>query len=149
MGWTSPPKQNSSFLANSPLEKFSPSNTSTPKKAKNFEINKSRENSSPSKVSTKIRAKYSVFLKRKSELEIEVNELLGLAIDEKVQPSILKLRALDLKSRLTSLGIDSWINDDKICQLDPIELSNWEDNFSKHISNVLYQSEDKINIRKG
>ena len=113
------------------MEKFSPSKTSTPKKAKNFEINKSRENSSPSKVSTKIRAKFSVFLKRKSELEVEVSELLSLAIDEKVQPSTLKLRALDLKSRLTSLGIDSWINDDKICHIDPIELSNWENNISK------------------
>ena len=40
----SPPKQDSSFLANSPKENFSPSKTSTPKKAKNFEINKSREN---------------------------------------------------------------------------------------------------------
>ena len=54
-----------------------------------------------------------------------------------------------MKSRLTSLGIDSWINDDKICHIDPIELSNWEDNISRNIANVLYQTEDKINIRKG
>ena len=82
-------------------------------------------------------------------MEVEVSELLSLAIDEKVQPSTLKLRALDLKSRLTSLGIDSWTNDDKICQLDPLELSNWEDNIGKQIANVLYQSQDKININKG
>ena len=100
-------------------------------------------------LNSKIRAKFSVFLKRKSELEVEVSELLSLAIDEKVQPSTLKLRALDLKSRLTSLGIDSWINDDKIYHIDPIELCDWENNISKKIANVLYQTEDKINIRKG
>ena len=111
-----------------------------------LEANKPSNSDNPN---SKIRAKYSVFLKRKSELEAEVSELLGLAIDEKVQPSTLKLRALDLKSRLTSLGIDSWINDDKICHIDPIELSNWEDNISRNIANVLYQTEDKINIRKG
>merc|ERR1711873_290430 len=61
----------------------------------------------------------------------------------------LKLRALDLKSRLTSLGIESWINDDKICHLDPIELSDWEDKISKDIATVLYQTKDVINIRKG
>ena len=54
-----------------------------------------------------------------------------------------------MKSRLTSLGIENWINDDKICHLDPIELSNWEDKISKDIANVLYQTEDKITIRKG
>ena len=82
-------------------------------------------------------------------METEVNELLGLAMDEKVQPSTLKLRALDLKSKLTSLDIDRWINDDKICQIDPLGLSNWENNIGKQIANVLYQSEDKITIRKG
>ena len=66
-----------------------------------------------------------------------------------MQPSPLKLRALDLKSRLTFLDIDSWINDDKICHIDPIELSDWENNIRKKIANVLYQTEDKINIRKG
>ena len=75
--------------------------------------------------------------------------MLSSSKDEQVQPSTLKLRALDLKSRLTSLGIESWINDDKICHLDPIELSNWEDKISKDIANVLYQTEDKITIRKG
>ena len=116
------------------MEKFSPSKTSTPKKAKNFEINKSRENSSPSKVSTKDRAKYSVFLQRKSELETEVEELLGLASDEKMQPSTLKLRALDVKSKLTSLDIDKWINDDRVCQIDPLELNNWKHNIGKQIA---------------
>ena len=74
----SPPKQDSSFLANSSREKFSPSKTSTPKKAKNFEINKSRENvdkhllersensdSFRSNSSTKIKAKFDLFLRRK------------------------------------------------------------------------------------
>ena len=147
---------------NSSKEKFSPSKTSTPKKAKNFEINKSRENvdnhslersegsnSFRSNSSTKIKAKFDIFLRRKIELEVEVEELLSSSKDEQVQPATLKLRALDLKSRLTSLGIESWINDDKICHLDPIELSNWEDKISKDIANVLYQTEDKITIRKG
>ena len=74
---------------------------------------------------------------------------MSLATDEQVQPTTLKLRALDLKSRLTSLGIENWINDDKICHFDPIELSNWEDKISKDMANVLYQTEDKITIRKG
>ena len=140
---------NNSLGQKSPNNDFAHIGTSPLKQNSSFLVNSSRENSSPSKVSTKIRAKFSVFLKRKSELEVEVSELLNLAIDEKVQPSTLKLRALDLKSRLTSLGIDRWINDDKICQIDPLELSNWEDNIGKQISNVLYQSEEKINIRKG
>ena len=75
-------------------------------------------------LNSKIRAKFNVFLRRKTELEVEVKELLSLSNDEQVQPTTLKLRALDLKSRLTSLGIESWINDDKICHLDPIELSD-------------------------
>ena len=86
-----------------------------------LEVDKPSKSDNPS---AKVRAKYSVFLKRKSELETEVNELLGLAMDEKVQPSTLKLRTLDLKSKLTSLDIDRWINDDKICQIDPLDLSN-------------------------
>ena len=62
-----------------------------------LEVDKPSKSDNPS---TKIRAKYSVFLKRKSELEAEVSELLGLAIDEKVQPSTLKLRALGFRYRL-------------------------------------------------
>ena len=95
-------------------------------------------------LSSKIKAKFNVFLRRKTELEVEVKELLSLSNDEQVQPTTLKLRALDLKSRLTSLGIESWINDDKICHLDPIGLSNWEDKISKDIANVLYQTETKL-----
>ena len=100
-------------------------------------------------LSSKIKAKFNIFLKRKTELEVEVKELLGSSNDEQVQPTTLKLRALDLKSRLTSLNIENWINDDKICHLDPIELSDWEDRIGKDIATVLYQTEDKINIRKG
>ena len=109
----------------------------------------SRELGNSNNLNSKIKAKFNVFLRRKSELEVEVDELLSSSKDDQVQPSTLKLRALDLKSRLTSLGIESWINDDKICHLDPIELSSWEDKISKNIANVLYQTEDKITIRKG
>ena len=52
-------------------------------------------------LSSKIKAKFNIFLKRKTELEVEVKELLGSSNDEQVQPTTLKLRALDLKSRLT------------------------------------------------
>ena len=34
-------------------------------------------------------------------------------------------------------------------QIDPIELSNWEDQISKNIARVLYGAEEKITIRKG
>ena len=88
-------------------------------------------------------------MKRKDELEVEVRELLSSSNDEQVQPTTLKLKAIDLKSRLTSLNIEKWINDDKVCHLDPIELSNWEDRIGKDIATVLYQTEDTINIRKG
>ena len=65
-----------------------------------------------------------------------------------MQPATLKLRAIDLKERLTSLGIANWINND-LDQIDPIELSNWEDQISKNIARVLYGAEEKITIRKG
>ena len=94
-------------------------------------------------------ANFNIFLKRKDELEVEVGELLISSKDEQVQPTTLKLKASDLKSRLTSLNIEKWINDDKVCHLDPIELSNWEDRIGKDIATVLYQTEDTINIRKG
>merc|ERR1711873_22524 len=61
----------------------------------------------------------------------------------------LKLKALDVKSKLTSLDIDKWISDDKVCQIDPLELNDWENKIGKQIAKVLYQSEDKLNIRKG
>merc|ERR1712112_309219 len=111
-----------------------------------FKNNKSSKSSSPS---AREKAKYSIFLQRKSEIESEVNELLGLALDEKMQPSTLKLKALDVKSKLTSLDIDKWISDDKVCQIDPLELNDWENKIGKQIAKVLYQSEDKLNIRKG
>ena len=66
-----------------------------------------------------------------------------------MQPSTLKLKANDLKSKLTSLNIDKWINDDKLGHFDPIDLSNWEDKIDRDIATVLYQTEDLINIRKG
>ena len=99
----SPPRQDSSFLANSPKEKFSPSKTSTPNKVKNFEINKSRENvdnhslernedgnSFKSNSSTKIKAKFDIFLRRKSEVEDELEELLSCEKNDIVQPATLK-----------------------------------------------------------
>ena len=52
------------------------------------------------------------------------------------------------KVRLTSLGVANWINSD-LDQIDPIGLSNWEDQVSKDIARVLYGAEDKITIRKG
>ncbi len=53
-----------------------------------------------------------------------------------MQPATLKLRAIDLKERLTSLGVVKWINKD-LDQVDPIELSNWEDQISKSVARVL------------
>ena len=94
-------------------------------------------------------ANFNIFSKRKDELEIEVGKLLISSKNEQVQPTTLKLKANDLKSKLTSLNIEKWINDDKVCDLDPIELSNWEDRIGKDIATVLYQTEDTINIRKG
>ena len=44
-----------------------------------LEVDKPSKSNNPS---VRDRAKYSVFLQRKSELETEVNELLGLATDE-------------------------------------------------------------------
>ena len=158
----SPPKQDSSFLANSPKEKFSPSKTSTSKKAKNFEINKSRENvdnhslersedsnSFKSNSSTKIKAKFDIFLRRKSEVEDELDELLYSEKNDIVQPATLKLKALDLKARLAKLGIDNWVNNETLDHIDPISLSNWEDKISKIVANILYRAEEKISIRKG
>ena len=56
--------------------------------------------------------------------------------------------ALDLKARLTSLGVVDYVNSD-LDQIDPIGLSSWEDQVSKSIANVLYRAEAKITIRKG
>ena len=65
-----------------------------------------------------------------------------------MQPATLKLRATDLKARLTLLGIANWINSN-LDQINPIELSDWENQISKDISMVLYGAEKKITIRKG
>ncbi len=83
------------------------------------------------------------------DLETEVGKLLISSKNEQMQPSTLKLKANDLKSKLTSLNIDKWINDDKLGHFDPIDLSNWEDKIDRDIATVLYQTEDLINIRKG
>ena len=101
------------------------------------------------KSSAKIRTKFNIFLRRKTEIEAEIEELLMYEKDENMQPSTLKLRALDLKSRISSLGIANWINEDRIDLIDPIELSSWEDKASRNIAKVLYHAEDKITIRKG
>ena len=63
--------------------------------------------------------------------------------DDSAQPATLKLRALDLKSILTLLGVVIWVNSDFVDQIDPIELSNWEDQVSKSIANALYRAEEK------
>ena len=104
--------------------------------------------SSKSKSSAKIKAKFDIFLHRKSEVETEIDELLCSEKDDSVQPATLKLRATDLKARLSSLGIANWINSD-LDQIDPIELSSWEDQVGKSIASVLYRAEEKITIRKG
>ena len=65
-----------------------------------------------------------------------------------MQPATLKLRATDLKARLTSLGIANWINSD-LDQIDLIGLSSWEDQVSKSIASVLYRAEEKLSLRKG
>merc|ERR1712089_42452 len=172
MRWNFSVENDISLVQNSPNNKFSHIRTSSPKNKgyiiPNFkpQLDRDIQNqgekevkvgnllggnkpSNSNSLSSKIKAKFNVFLRRKTELEVEVKELLSSSNDEQVQPTTLKLRALDVKSRLTSLGIESWINDDKICHLDPIELSDWEDKISKDIANVLYQTEDKITIRKG
>ena len=81
-------------------------------------------------------------------METNLEELLSLEKDDSVQPATLKLRASDLKSRLASLGVASWINCE-LNQIDPIDLSRWEDQTSKNIAQILYRAEDKITVRKG
>ena len=111
--------------------------------------NEEQNNSDRFKSSSKVKVKIDIILRRKSEIEVELEELLCSEKDDKVQPSTLKLKALDLKSRIASLGIASWINDDKLDHIDPIELSSWEDKVSKNVANILYKAEDKLTIRKG
>merc|ERR1712240_383051 len=100
-------------------------------------------------ISARYLANINIFLKRKDDVQVEVEKLLLSSKDEQTQPSTLKLMATDLKSKLTALKIDKWIENDKLGQFDPIELCNWEDRMVKDINSVLYQSEDLINIRKG
>ena len=100
-------------------------------------------------ISSRYLANFNIFLKRKDDLEVEVGKLLISSKNEQMQPSTLKLKANDLKSKLTSWNIEKWISDDKLGYFDPIDLSNWEDKIDKDIATVLYQTEDLINIRKG
>merc|ERR1711867_53710 len=100
-------------------------------------------------ISARYLASFNIFLKRKDDVQVEVERLLLSSKNEQTQPSTLKLMATDLKSKLTALKIDKWIENDKLGQFDPIELCNWEDRMVKDINSVLYQSEDLINIRKG
>merc|ERR1712126_74867 len=100
-------------------------------------------------ISARYLANFNIFLKRKDDVQVEVERLLLSSKNEQTQPSTLKLMATDLKSKLTSLKIDKWIENDKLGQFDPIELCDWEDRMVKDINSVLYQSEDLINIRKG
>ena len=67
--------------------------------------------------------------------------------DDSMQPETLKLRASDLKSRLESLGVASWINCE-LNQIDPIDLSRWEDQISRKIAQILYRAEDNLPIRR-
>ena len=60
-----------------------------------------------SKSPAKIKARFDIFLSRKAEVEAELEELLCYERNENVQPATIKLREIDLKERLTSLGLDN------------------------------------------
>merc|ERR1711867_244673 len=77
-------------------------------------------------ISSRYLANFNIFLKRKNDVEVEVGKLLSSSKNDQMQPSTLKLKANDLKSKLTSLKIDKWIDDDKLGYFDPIELCNWK-----------------------
>merc|ERR1712041_2086 len=100
-------------------------------------------------ISARYMANFNIFLKRKNDVEVEVEKLLLSSKNEQIQPSTLKLMATDLKSKMTSLKIDKWVEDDKLGHFDPIDLCNWEDRMVRDIASVLYQTEDLINVRKG
>merc|ERR1711955_224 len=100
-------------------------------------------------ISSRYLANFNIFLKRKNDVKAEVGKLLLSAKNDQIQPSTLKLKANDLKSKLTSLKIQKWIEDDRLGYFDPIELCNWEDRVGRDIASVLYKSEDLINLRKG
>merc|ERR1712101_40568 len=78
-------------------------------------------------ISSRYLANFNIFLKRKNDVEVEVGKLLSSSKNDQIQPSTLKLMATDLKSKLNSLKIDKWVEDDKLGYFDPIDLCNWED----------------------
>merc|ERR1712115_729196 len=59
-------------------------------------------------------ANFNIFLKRKDDVQVEVERLLLSSKNEQIQPSTLKLMATNLKSKLTSLKIDKWVEGDKL-----------------------------------
>merc|ERR1712240_159823 len=125
-------------------------NTSqVPNMGNSINSNLSQSSLDNNRVSSKYLASFNIFLKRKNDLELEVNNLLASAENDQTQPSTLKLRGNDLKTKLASLKIDKWIEDDRLGYFDPIELCNWEDKVGRDIASVLYKSEDLINLRKG
>ena len=71
-------------------------------------------------ISSRFLANFNIFLKRKDDLEVEVGKLLISSKNEQMQPSTLKLKATDSKSKLTSLNIEKWINDDKLSYFDQL-----------------------------
>merc|ERR1712115_279928 len=100
-------------------------------------------------ISARYLANFNIFLKRKDDVQVEVERLLLSSKNEQTWVSTLKLMATDLKAKLTSLKIDKWVENDKLGQFDPIELCNLENRMVKDINSVLYQTEDLINIRMG
>merc|ERR1712240_585842 len=84
-----------------------------PNMGNNINSNLSQSNLYNNRVSSKYLASFNIFLKRKNDLELEVNSLLASAENDQTQPSTLKLRGNDLKSKLASLKIDKWIEDDR------------------------------------
>ena len=111
-------------LTTSPNVTFSPQRTFSPKRmVRNLLEGDEYGSSSKSKSSAKFKAKFDIFLRRKSEVEAELEELLCSEKDDSVQPATLKLRATDLKARLTSLRVANSINSD-LDQIYPIGLSN-------------------------
>merc|ERR1711962_1903527 len=90
-------------------------------------------------ISSRYLANFNIFLKRKNDVEVEVGKLLSSSKNDQMRPSTLKLKATDLKFKLTSLKVDKWIEDDKLGYFDPIDLYNWEDKMDNDIASVLYQ----------
>ena len=112
-----------------------------------------------SAMSTKARAtqvsKFRVFVRRKEDLEFDLEALESKSSCSSVQPDNLKAQASDLKARLTNLRIFEWVNADfSHCPnieriLDPENICDWEDKVARRISNLIYLAEEKISIRKG